>query len=1430
MLTLLLFWCIIDYGINMKGAFFMKKSFLDRAAAFVVAFVLMVGGVSALPEECFSLIGAVVRAEEAATSGQCGDDVFWELDSNGTLTISGSGEMYDYEVSPFFNRVQIHKIVIKDGVTRIGNNAFVRCLNLTIVTIPNSVTSIGRCAFSNCSSLNNITIPNGVTSIEQLLFAYCTALTNISIPNSVTSIGNSAFLSCKGLTDFTIPSNIKIIGETAFADCSELKNVIISDGVKIIGDCVFQACEKLTNVTIADSVTDIGYYIFEYCSNLKSITIPGSITKIQDYAFLYCSNLTNVSILEGVTEINFWSFGNCNNLRKIVIPKSVTYIDVLAFENSSNLTIYGYTNSYAETYAKDNNIPFVALDSGSNFTSATMTQYTSPVNVGDELLFNVVIRDSNGNPVNISDLSGELTYTTSVSDNNCIRIDRESTDLTGAFIKATAVGEGTATVTVSFSNGVSATSTVVIKNSGTSEDEYDTVSDSRYDKLYLTFDPANISYTYNANTQDFDKTSTDCTISFSSFELVDVGHFMDISKIDIKLPKGFTSNSLSQLEFTYENPFSLENKSGSKLTEKFTLTVPTKEFLEGNPVTNSYTPEMVITVYGDNGFVKTFKQDISVKYVSSGSEIGDPIPDNVIVIDNMHNSSEDIIVSEGEYVVIRSQYGSSYNAEINCRNLYVNGGICKIVGTATLNVSGNAEVTGGKTNWLNPISSDKEGGVLEVDGKLNISGNMLVGEDCGILNMTKSSSMVDVKGNFKITTNSTKYICNLSNGILKIGGSFESSGKYSGNFQATDSHLTLFYGNDFDITLDKSQSYFKNISFTENALNSVTRNDKLKYFKLYSSNVKGKFYLYGKNTDLSYLFEDHEEVISTIVGAYNDYLSDSQFKKSMSGLRKYLSDDYYDKIVADVMMFCELENLAISTGSSEYGIDLIGPWKNYLDSSDNLTGALAIFANGKTLLSFSMDDNPDIYICLSWLGSSLGSSNSGASSASCFFVRWIVDDNGTYCANENIISLSYTDLNNLTNQLVQVYKDSTKTNGTVGDFNSWFQDYILGTYKDLNMVYNGLTFQKGELDLSKAQNISTWCNKVYKAITTKNLKGFLFQIQSPFDALKVPDKITQFVKSDMTSKDVKILFTCPVNVEIKNSLGEIVASVIDNKVIVSSDEAMINVVNGDQKQCVFHSLDDFSITLTATDDGTMSYYIYELENSNATRTITFKDIPLNKGIIYTGRVNNYNKKETPYFSLTDSNGKIFVADSDVDHYYYMADNTNSSKNEFENNFNSFISHSSEFISTSSSNPHTRQKLTLKTETSPDSIRLSWNKISGAKKYTVYIYRNSRYEKLKDTAGTSFVFKNPVHGKTYRFLVRYSVNGRLSAEMFSGKVTVTVYLKPVVTAYSGKNSIKLSWKPVSGAEKYAVYRYKNGRGSKITETENTYAVIKKMAIP
>lgn len=245
-------------------------------------------------------------------------------------------------------------IVIPEGVTNLGFQAFRACSNLTTIKLPKSLTTIGNpsgLVFDGCSGLANGQFiiddlewwcsldirgvySNPLHYAKKFYSAPDVEVTNLVIPEGVTSICAYAFNGCEGITSVTLPSTLTAIGESAFYGCNGLKSVDIPAGAEI-GYGAFQRCENLTNVTIPEGVSKIGGSAFAH-TGLTSLTLPSTITSMGQ-SFYGCADLATLTLTPGITTLG-GSFYNCTSLTTVNIPGSIKEIGSSDFSNCTGLT------------------------------------------------------------------------------------------------------------------------------------------------------------------------------------------------------------------------------------------------------------------------------------------------------------------------------------------------------------------------------------------------------------------------------------------------------------------------------------------------------------------------------------------------------------------------------------------------------------------------------------------------------------------------------------------------------------------------------------------------------------------------------------------------------------------------------------------------------------------------------------------------------------------------------------------------------------------------------------------------------------------------------------------------------------------------------------------------------------------------------------
>lgn len=253
-----------------------------------------------------------------------------------------------------FKNSAVASTPIGPNVTKIGDEAFYGCTNLTEVTIPTGVKNIGARAFYGCSNIESLGLTSGLKNIGDFAFAYCTNLTSVILPDTVTGITANPFMGCTALEsmevlspdfyydaengvlfdrditmilfyapfntqdDYEIPAMVEVMGG-AFAN-SQLKNLVLSETTKKIPADAFRDSIYLENVVIPASVRSIAENAFNGCKKLDNVIIPASVESIGDYAFAGCSSMENFTVSERKTEISVGShlFDGCASLSEFV--------------------------------------------------------------------------------------------------------------------------------------------------------------------------------------------------------------------------------------------------------------------------------------------------------------------------------------------------------------------------------------------------------------------------------------------------------------------------------------------------------------------------------------------------------------------------------------------------------------------------------------------------------------------------------------------------------------------------------------------------------------------------------------------------------------------------------------------------------------------------------------------------------------------------------------------------------------------------------------------------------------------------------------------------------------------------------------------------------------------------------------------------------
>ena len=214
-----------------------------------------------------------------------GNGLYYNIlsESDKTLEVTFRGSTYFEYDDEYSGEVIIPSSVTYNdiiySVTKIGENAFNKCMKLTSIFIPNSVTEIGVSAFFNCICLESISIPKTVTKIAEGSFVYCNSLKSIVVDN-----GNEVY-------DSRNNCNVIVHTSTNTLITAGCENTTIPNTVKRIGNYAFSNNRKLNSISIPNSVVEIGDYALNGSDCLTSVSIPNSVTKMGDCVFSYCYDL-----------------------------------------------------------------------------------------------------------------------------------------------------------------------------------------------------------------------------------------------------------------------------------------------------------------------------------------------------------------------------------------------------------------------------------------------------------------------------------------------------------------------------------------------------------------------------------------------------------------------------------------------------------------------------------------------------------------------------------------------------------------------------------------------------------------------------------------------------------------------------------------------------------------------------------------------------------------------------------------------------------------------------------------------------------------------------------------------------------------------------------------------------------------------------------
>ena len=198
-----------------------------------------------------------VYATDEIASGSCGENITWSLDNEGTLTITGSGDMSGDQCAWADYAEQVKNVIFNGDITSISDRAFKENSNLESIVLPNSVDYIGTSAFRDCINLKTVIFPDNLARIGTSAFYNCSSLDNVELKEvTVLYIYDYAFYGCTSLKTMTVRPEFVSIGDDALPELKKINSYKFNDFYYLARHTGAEFTDLNTNETYTGQITN----------------------------------------------------------------------------------------------------------------------------------------------------------------------------------------------------------------------------------------------------------------------------------------------------------------------------------------------------------------------------------------------------------------------------------------------------------------------------------------------------------------------------------------------------------------------------------------------------------------------------------------------------------------------------------------------------------------------------------------------------------------------------------------------------------------------------------------------------------------------------------------------------------------------------------------------------------------------------------------------------------------------------------------------------------------------------------------------------------------------------------------------------------------------------------------------------------------------